>query len=126
MFKEVIGKTMATDALSNDYFRNIISGTAYSEDQSFLSTARCLLLKRMPEALSIIRYEYNDPNRFFNEVSLDWCGNSIVVVNCNSDEDITISDTRKKTLSDYGYEKVEKITAFYQKTFPVVCYLTFD
>lgn len=135
MFSEIIKSTELTDPMSNSYFDNRIVGEPYCCDSSFLSTARALLDKRVEdgEKFIIINYNMNYRRRSDADINYyisgcEYCGITILSIS-GVPSDITgeflekLDNSIAKSDTFSGFSKLEKVTVFYSKAFPVVCYI---
>ncbi len=150
MFKTPIYNTPFTTQAADAKFGNIngdelvISG---AEDRSWLSTARALVGPRMGEGdelyIRIMKCTYNDgmwsnytaSPKSFNSILESACNysnfrNSLVIVrlahrdgNRRAMELIAEHGEDAMKLRDQNWAKLEVITTFFEKNFPVVCFI---
>lgn len=140
MFKQSISSTMLTSDAANIFFPNI-TGEMFGSDHTFLATLRALVAPRLPEGesvhLSFGRSEYNaaiiseTPAKRMVEMI---CGNmyrgngQIYVHNlANREEANNIANIellKRQFCEVYaGWQFLDKISVFYQKSFKVVCFI---
>ena len=140
MFKQSISSTMLTSDAANTFFPNI-TGEMFGSDHTFLATLRALVAPRLPEGesvhLSFGRSEYNaaviseTPAKRMVEMI---CGNmyrgngQIYVHNlANREEANNIANIellKRQFCEVYaGWQFLDKISVFYQKSFKVVCFI---
>lgn len=140
MFKQSISSTMLTSDAADIFFPNI-TGEMYGSDHTFLATLRALVAPRLPEGesvhLSFGRSDYNaavvseTPAKRMVEMI---CGNmyrgngQIYVHNlANREEANNIANIellKRQFCEVYaGWQFLDKISVFYQKSFKVVCFI---
>lgn len=140
MFKSGIMQTPFTTEAANAYFTNII-GDSFGYDRTFLSTLRALLAPRMQEGESInlvfgssnftsSQVGSNPPGIIVNAI----CGNyylsragKIIIHSFKSDQ-VSNMACFKVIESEFtsiheGYHRLDKLQAFYRKSFAVDCYI---
>lgn len=140
MFKNSVSSTMLTSDAANVFFPNI-TGERYSNDCTFLATIRALVAPRLPEGESIClsfgRSEYNaaiiaeTPAKRMVEMICGnmYLGNGQVYVHsfANRDEDSNVANIellKTQFCEVYeGWEFLDKISLFYQKSFRVICFI---
>ena len=140
MFKTSIASTPLTTDAANSYFRNI-SGQNFGSDNSFLATLRALVAPRMKEEDSIFlrfgRTNYSSAQissvpienvvaAICDSYELPEARNQIVVHSFTSDHESNLSNMRaiEKLPACYsGYYQLDKVKAFYRKSFSVDCYI---
>lgn len=139
MFKTTISQTPFTSDVANGYFQNI-TGDSYMSDWSFLATLRALLAPRMGaedrillqftssnfRAEQINGIPLNDVVRAIcRSLYLDSDG-MFIVHNFRSTEESNLANMaaiEKGFTSAYsGYYRLDQMTAFFKKSFPVICY----
>ena len=140
MFKQSVSSTMLTSDAANIFFTHI-TGDKYGSDNTFLSTVRALVAPRMPEGESIHvsfgRSDYSasaisdtSAKRMVELI----CGNmlrgngQIYVHNLarrdEADNIANIELLKQQFCEVYeGWQYHEKISAFYQKSFKVICFI---
>lgn len=139
MFKTDIIDTPFTTENANTFFQNI-TGNKYRNDNSFLATLRALLAPRIKEEdninLCFDRSQY-DENQLRSVdaktavgamVSTDVSSRGTIYIhNLNNSADanaIAFSYLREKFADVFpGFAVLERITAFYQKAFEVLCFI---
>ena len=140
MFKNGVGTTMLTSDAANTFFPNI-TGESYNSDCTFLATIRALVAPRLPEGESIClsfgRSNYNaalvaetPASRMIEMICGNmYLGNGQVYVHsltCRDEESnvANIELLKSKFCSVYeGWEFLDKISLFYQKSFRVICFI---
>lgn len=144
MFKSNITQTPFTTDAANGYFQNI-TGSSFGVDCSFLSTLRALLAPRMKDDEKIHLY-FDSSN--YNVRSVDSLGTErtvrsiccnynimystdmMLVHNLYSDQEgnhACLNAIESKFTTVYeGYHRLEKVKAFYRKSFNVDCYVNPD
>lgn len=140
MFKTSIASTPLTTDAANSYFRNI-NGQNFGSDNSFLATLRALVAPRMKEE-DTIYLRFGRSNYKAGEISnasveaavRAICGdyglcdvqNQIVIHSFFADQESNLANMRviEKVPSCYpGYHQLDKVKAFYRKSFGVDCYI---
>lgn len=140
MFKTSIASTPLTTDAANSYFKNI-SGQTFGSDNSFLATLRALVAPRMKEEDSIfLRFNRSDysssqianvpiehvVSAICSSYELSEARNQIAVHSFTSDHESNLSNMRaiEKLPACYsGYYQLDKVKAFYRKSFSVDCYI---
>lgn len=141
MFKTSISSTPLTSDAANAYFQNI-EGECFGNDTSFLATLRALVAPRIKEDDSIfLRFGSTDYNSttisdvpaeravgaICNGYSLEDVRGHIIVHSFKSDRESNLANLRlieSKFTSCYeGYHRLDKVKAFYHKSFAVDCYI---
>lgn len=144
MFKTRVLSTAFTSRTADGCFRNII-GNSYLDDVSFLATLRALLAPRMKEEDNVLlvfgRSSYN--TSAINSVpkeravaaicdgySIASSRGKLVIHSLDSDFDSNqrcMEILRESFCTVYeGFHRLDKVTAFYQKSFAVDCYINPD
>ena len=140
MFKQSVSSTMMTSDAANIFFTNI-TGEMFGSDNTFLSTIRALVAPRIPEGetihLSFGRSDYGaavisetSAKRMVESI----CGNmyrdkgQVYIHNLASREEANnvanIELLKRQFCEVYkGWQLHEKISAFYQKSFKVICFI---
>lgn len=144
MFKAVIEATpFATDA-ANCYFTNI-TGDAYKGDVSFLSTLRALIAPRIDDADKI---HLTFTQSSYTEQVIHSCTARTIVeaitkdaklreaygvfgvhsFGCDKEDNLATMQIVNDHFCEYndGYRRLEKVTAFYKKSFDVSCFVNPD
>lgn len=140
MFRNAISSTPYTTADANDLFNNKIYGDGFNGDYTFLSTLRALVYSRMQEddtlrlRFKASSYTQSDvrtyaADRMFSAMigSTDSFDNSLIVHNLKGSADdneacMNLFDQKFcETFS--GFIPVDKVAAFYQKSFDVRCFV---
>lgn len=143
MFKTTISDTPFTSDIASSYFSNI-TGDPILGDVSFLATLRALLAPRI-KAEDTIRLVYTTSRYSKSEIngaSVNQCVDAItsdmrltrdgsqglfVVHNFRSDQESNLANMKaiEAGFTDRysGYSRLEKMTAFFKKSFPVLCYV---
>lgn len=140
MFKQSITSTAMTTDAANIFFSNI-TGAMFGSDNTFLATLRALIAPRIPEGesvnLSFGRSDYGSAtiaDTQARQMVEAICGHmprgngQIYVHNLsNRDEGSNIASIellKQKFCDVYeGWEYLEKISVFYQKSFKVICFI---
>lgn len=140
MFKNSVSTTPLTSDAANMFFRNI-TGEAYGSDTTFLATLRALVAPRLPEGesvhLSFGRSDYSETRisdtsagRMVGLICEDMiCDNGQIYVHnlANRDEASNVANIellKRQFCDSYaGWQRLDNITAFYQKSFKVVCFV---
>lgn len=140
MFKTAVHQTLLTSDTANRFFRNIC-GDHFQSDVSFLATLRALVAPRISEEDSITlcftssNYRADQLNgvpvkecvrSITRNMDLESSGRFYVHSFRSSQEDNVASMTAvEAAFSDVypGFCRLEKITAFFKKSFPVACYV---
>lgn len=143
MFKNSVNTTPLTSDAANMYFRNV-TGETYGSDNTFLATLRALVAPRLPEGesvhLSFGRSDYSatkisdtPAGRMVHLICDDIPGGNgqIYVHNlANRDEANNVANIellKRQFCETYaGWQYLDKITAFYQKSFKVACFINHD
>lgn len=143
MFRQVLSKTPLVDDVANDCFPNI-KGNAYQGDVSFISTLRALVAPRMEDddkiflnfAGSSYTKDEIQGNGFRSllensGVELEYLNEGDICVytlNNNSENNaVFIQKVKDNLISSYpGWKSIDKVEAFFRKTFSVVCYVNPD
>lgn len=139
MFKTTISQTPFTSEVANGYFQNI-SGDPYMSDYSFLATLRALLAPRIG-AEDQIHLQFTNSNFRADQINglpvndivraicrgmyLDSPG-MFIVHNFRATEESNLANMTaiEKGFADSysGFYRLDQMTAFFKKSFPVVCY----
>lgn len=140
MFKNSVNSTMLTSEAANTFFPNI-TGESYGSDCTFIATLRALVAPRLPEGESIhLHFGSSDFNA---AVVSETPANLMVNMICenmyfddgqvyihnlrNRDEDSNaacIELLKSKFCDMYdGWQFLDKISLFYQKSFRVICFI---
>ena len=140
MFKQSVPSTKLTTDAADIFFPNI-TGEMYGSDHTFLATLRALVAPRLPEGesvhLSFGRSEYNaaviseTPAKRMVEMVCGnmYRGNGQVYVHnlANRDEanNVASIELLKRQFCEVyaGWQILDKISVFYQKSFKVVCFI---
>lgn len=141
MFKTSIASTPLTTDAADAYFHNI-GGEYFGNDNSFLATLRALVAPRIKEDEGIfLRFGQSDYNSttlasapadrvvkaICNDYDLEEATGYIIVHSFRSDQESNIANLRlieSKFTSCYeGYHRLDKVKAFYHKSFAVDCYI---
>ena len=139
MFRTPIRSTKFSSSAADVMFGNITGGV-YQGDVSFLSTVRALISSRMPKEESIhIMFTSSDVSDDDIDSREDMEGLITGVMDLGQKGVYSIhslqsdKDTNGKVIEKIdqyftqvypSYSKCEKITVFFQKSFPVTCYLS--
>ena len=140
MFKERVMDTALTTEEANSFFSRRIYGDTWAHDHSFVSTLRALVGERMPDddSLIVCTLDFpiqNDPNddsqrKFILErVSTNWYSNTLYVINLYNpyDKNFGFGNLESEAPRVWkGYQRVEKVTAFFHKVMGVLCYINPD
>ena len=140
MFKTSIASTPLTTDAANNYFRNI-DGERFGNDNSFLATLRALVAPRMKDGESIHlrfgRSSYSSSQisnasvdaaarAICNAYDLGDASNQVVIHSFTADQESNLANMRviEKLPACYpGYHQLDKVKAFYRKSFNVDCYI---
>lgn len=141
MFKDIVQRTEFTSDIANEVFSNITSDR-FDRDTSFRSTLRALLAPRIGRDdridLSICKYAYSSSdlsgasiNSALGAVTpynLDLIHDRIIITNfAHSEQEANYAwmELIKSTWEDrrQGWQRLEKVTDFFRKTFYVLCYI---
>lgn len=141
MFKTSIASTPLTTDAANAYFQNIC-GEHFGNDNSFLATLRALVAPRIKENERIyLRFGQSDFNNtalasapadrvvraICGDYDLDEAREYIIVHSFRSDQESNLANLRlietKFTSCYEGYYRLDKVKAFYHKSFGVDCYI---
>ena len=140
MFKNNINSTVLTSDTADSFFPNI-RGESYGSDITFLATLRALVSPRLPKDESIYlhfgRSDYSAAKisetpvkQMVNDICRNMSDeNGRVYVHSfyNREEDSNVANI--ELLKTYfcethkGWQFLEKITLFYQKSFRVICFI---
>lgn len=140
MFKKTISQTPLTSDVADSFFQNI-NGYAYLGDISFLATLRALLAPRIGAEDSITlrftssNYQASQLNgipvsdvvgAITGPMCLDING-VFAVHDFMSSQESNLANMKiiEKGFTDRyeGYYRLDKMTAFFKKSFPVICYV---
>lgn len=143
MFKTNIASTPFTTDAANSYFQNI-TGNYFGGDCSFLSTLRALIAPRIKEDESVYlnfgssRYDADTIRgvpaeraitAFCSGYSMNDNG-QLIVHSFNADQNSNLACMQlvedKFTLVFPEYHRLDKVKAFYRKSFNVDCYINPD
>lgn len=143
MFKQVISKTpLAGDRCSDNIFKRI-SGGAFCQDISFVSTLRALVYPRLGEtdelflsfnnlysSSSALNKYSNKTNLVYDMLSpynIETSGVITVFSFCHTPDrgEDTSMDVIAGNFCEYfsRWKRLEKVTIFYKKAFDVLCYI---
>lgn len=143
MFRATISRTPFTSDTANSYFQNIY-GEAYQRDFSFLATLRALLAPRVGKD-DCIRLRFTSSNYRADQINGLPVSNVVksitkdmplndngmfIVHNFRSSEENNLANMRAIELgfTDVydGYCRLEQMTAFFKKSFQVICFANPD
>ena len=138
MFKEAVTATALSDGYAESalgFVNNATYGFGYESDVSMLSTLRALLKDRIGSGErvgiwwgTIDNYATinSDDNSSWRSVArlINSGANLINVMNVESRHDRVFAVSEKK-LPEIGYEKIEKVTAFFRKSFRIDCFVNY-
>lgn len=137
MFGDIILDTPFTDEIANTVCDNITGGV-FSNDNSFLATARALLLSRMPENSTL---EINIEKKPYRRTDIEGADIdvairamlpmreentlSIVQVGRTVEDSEYCIDFVIEHVGDYrkNFRRIEKVTQFYEKAFKCACFV---
>lgn len=141
VFRNTITQTPFTGEVANSMFPKIFGGR-WREDDSFVATLRAILAPRMKEDESIeLRYCETGATAYSTSNGADYARNmaesgyydsadlkNMLVVHTITGNDSDVQnafDTLAKSFCGAlgGYERIEKVTAFYQKFFRALCFV---
>ena len=141
MFKTTISNTLLTSDAAQAFFPNI-TGDRFQNDASFLATLRALLAPRIGEGDSITlrfvttSYRTGDVSGKNSSSVMTWINSyhsfadytgMFVVHSFRGDADgneASMKAVDQKFLeTNPGYERLDKMTAFFAKSFPVACFV---
>ena len=136
MFKTSIASTPFTSEAANSYFQNI-TGDYYGGDCSFLSTLRALVAPRIKEDESVyLTFGSSNYNSgAINSVPAERavgaiCSRYRMVHSFNADQsgNLTCMQIIEKNFTSVypEYHRLDKVKAFYRKSFNVDCYINPD
>lgn len=141
MFTQKIASTSLTTDAATSFFENKIEGNAVNNDLSFIATLRALVYPRLPEDESLEFY-YGEDDYSLNTLkdnNIRTCVNAVFGTgsnkiclknfnNYNDDANIAWLEAVRNNVPDLypGYILMEKITEFYKRSFPVVCFVNPD
>lgn len=146
MFRQIIRSNSFTSEYADEAFPNI-TGSAWRDDHSFLSTLRALLAPRLKEGESVhLTFDSHSYDRStLTTASLDNVMNalthhlltergSFVITNFNDNThgDENGNRTAMNLIEEHfterfpGYERLEKVTEFYKDRFHCLCYINPD
>lgn len=143
MFKSSVSQTPFTTDAANAYFTNITGGS-FGYDRTFLATLRALLAPRMQEGESINlvfgasnltsdQVSSNSANRVLSSI----CGNyyldtpgQLIIHSLKADPESNMAcfnaiESGFASMFN-GYHRLDKLKAFYHKSFNVDCYINPD
>ena len=145
MFKNIVRETPFTTTAANEVFSKIIRyGQPFQSDTSLPSTLRALVATRIKKdesltisflssAYSTGEIQSSKPNTIINAMlhdSPNETGSFIIHNICNvraEDNVASIQTVKDNFTSVYGnYHRLVKITDFFQKSFPILCYINTD
>lgn len=140
MFRTTISQTPLTSDIADSFFQNI-KGDSFLSDVSFLATLRALLSPRISETDSIT-LQFTSSNYRADQISgisipdvvkaitRDmYLGSSgmFIVHNFRSTEESNLANMkvieRGFAERNSGYYRLEKMTTFFKKSFPVICFV---
>lgn len=142
MFRPTINSTPLTSQTAHTFFRNI-GGESYHNDVTFISTLRALVASRINEGESVSvafrntsysksTIEDNPGNAVVNAIynPYDYGDGSIVIHSFegNASDNFAAFKVieREFTSNNRGFERIEKVTKFFRKTFYSLCYVNPD
>ena len=142
MFRPTINSTPLTSQTAHIFFRNI-GGESYHNDVTFISTLRALVASRINEGESVSvafrntsysksTIEDNPGNAVVNAIynPYDYGDGSIVIHSFegNASDNFAAFKVieREFTSNNRGFERIEKVTEFFRKTFYSLCYVNPD
>lgn len=143
MFKTMISHTPITSDAANNFFQNI-GGDAYRGDISFIATMRALLAPRIGDEEEITIQFTNSNYRVENLngasardcvhtfTSSAYIGSSgyFIIHNFNGPHDGNLASMKAVeegfTEMYRSYRRLGKITEFFKKSFPVICFVNQD
>lgn len=141
MFKTRISSTPFTTDAANNYFRHSITGNSYRDDYSFLATLRALVAPRIKEGESVhlIFGQTAYTGDAIRSVSVERaisaiCGSystdisgQLIIHSFAADQQSNIENMKliaeNFTTYYHGFYRLDKVTAFYRKSFNVDCYI---
>lgn len=144
MFSPKIENSPFTSGDANSFFGEIVYEINSGSDESFLSTLRALLYHRLREAKRTIGIKYSRSSYSKDDVSgisvnrlmsyaisgnFADANDTIFIHNVDGtapDRNATIKIIQDKFLSyysDYGFERIQKVTDFFRKSFAVMCFV---
>ena len=128
MFKETITGSSFVGSYSENAMR-YVTGGMYNGDVSMLSTLRALLYNRIPrdqhvsiQIRSADGYRIKTPGTMYGN-RVDISDNAINIVSITGTNEAFSSLENDAEWAEYGYCKIEKITAFFRKSFHTLCYV---
>jgi len=143
MFKNIVAATPFTSPAANSYFQNIVqSGHGFQSDVSFLATLRALVAPRITDedrvtllftstsftadSLQSARAD-RVVETITRDMPLDSSGMFIIHNFCNQNADDNTANMQaiEKNFASrlQGYHQLNKMTDFFIKSFPVLCYI---
>lgn len=140
MFRQVLTKTPLVNEIANDYFTNI-RGREFQGDVSFVSTLRALVAPRMSDYDNITvwftssnytkeRIESNSVKNLLDSagVDLDYLNTGDIYVHNltrNSEDNAAMMQKIKEKLTKEfpSWKPIDKVEAFFRKTFSVCCFI---
>jgi len=138
MFRQTVCETGLTSGIANEYFQSI-NGVNYDGDNSFVATLRALLANRIGDGylnyrLSRHNASYSDLSKMsVNTVRGFFSGEESAIADCSNTISLyEISNmtsegkelfTKKFAQAFPGYERLEKVTDFFQNAFFVLCFI---
>lgn len=140
MFKSSVSSTMLTSEAANMFFPNI-RGENYAGDCTFLATLRALVAPRLPDGESIYlsfgKSDYSESvisgtpvKQMVDAICRNMLRDNgqIYIHNlCNRDEGQNVANIellKSKFCDVYdGWQYLDKIALFYQKSFKVICFI---
>ena len=142
MFRTSVNSTPLTTDIANGVFANITADRHYQSDVSFLATLRALVYPRMKDEdairlnFSSSSYSVSDLNGCSGNVAVNAITDSMHLHdngyfsihyfrNSNNEANSNaMKVVEKNFLSVWGeFERLDKMTAFFSKSFAVLCYL---
>ena len=139
MFKNAMMQTPLTTDAANEYFAHRIEGGSWARDNTFLSTLRALLDRRMEEGKTLTLTfndsgygvdALSDTKRALRNILDGWVegADGIHIHNfrgISQDANKAWMETVENNFTSIfdGWHRVEKVTAFFRKVFSVLCFI---
>ena len=140
MFGQKVVGTPFTNSSASDFFRNVIYERNSGADDSFITTLRALLYQRIGD--NKIKVSYSSSKYSKNEAENSTVGqlvrymlsedpreakDKIYVHGINGespDRNANLKRIKERFVRSFsGFERVQKVTDFFRKSFPVVCFV---